>query len=245
MEESRPAEYKVTGDDGDGGSVFPTSPARAAAGVSWWAMGRVVLPLALAATTGCGPGPANPDFGDPTSGGPATSTVETGTTEPTGSGTSTLAPVPDLPPVDAEAHCAAWCDRRMTCFPDSMWSGCVANCVAGLGRNAEPDAACVAADAALLDCQTGLPCADFYGDPDACDGFKPAVAIACNLCWLDGGWVDEGECFVQDLCPTQTRRVDCDASGCVCTIDGAVVANCPGDTCDVEGYPLRSFGCCP
>lgn len=131
------------------------------------------------------------------------------------------------------------------CFPDSTWSECVAACVAKLGRGPGPDAACITADIALLDCQTELPCPDFYGDSDACDEFKPAVAIARNLCWIDGGWLDPSACFVQDVCPMQTRRVDCDDAGCVCTIDGVVAATCPGDTCDAEGFPLRVFGCCP
>lgn len=208
-------------------------------------MGRVLRSIICVAIMGCGPEPAEPEVKGSAPGDATMSTVGTGMVEPTGSGMETAAPVPDLPPVDAEASCAAWCDRRMMCFPDSPSPECIADCLAGLGHGPEPDAACVNADVAVLDCQAALSCADFYGDSDACDGFKPAVAIACNQCWLDGGWLDAGGCFVQDLCPMQTRRVDCDDEGCVCTIDGVVAANCPGDTCDDDGYPLRVLGCCP
>ncbi|MFZ6177277.1 hypothetical protein ACOXH8_01000 [Nannocystis pusilla] len=97
----------------------------------------------------------------------------------------------------------------------------------------------------LTDCLATLSCEVVQDDGGvrACEPELRAMLEACSLCHSDAGWLDLDSCFIDDLCPEGLRRVECDASSCVCTFEGEVLAVCPGG-CDPDGLPSGGFACC-
>lgn len=200
--------------------------------------------LSLVALIACGPtSPGEPDGSTAASSSTSTDASTTSTTAPT-----TGDPPPDLP-VDPALACAAYCDAQPACgLP--VTPECVEYCIDNLGHgagNLKPG--CVTADAALVACFATLDC-EALGDQDsryrACEPRLRSMLAACALCRTESsGWVDEGSCHIQELCPDGRERIECDADVCVCTFEGEVTEVCPSGGCDPEGFPSSGFQCCP
>jgi hypothetical protein len=201
--------------------------------------GRALL---LSALIGCGPTPpGEPDGSTAASSSTAASTTST-------SAPTTGEPQPDLPSVDPEGACAAYCAALAACGI-LVTRDCVEICVNGLGESAGgPKPGCLESDAALTACLATLSCESLQAEDRerACDPELRAMLTACQLCNLGGGWVDEGvSCYVDQLCPTGLERIECDADVCVCTLEGVVTETCPSKGCSLEGFPESGYQCCP
>lgn len=203
-----------------------------------------VRAILLAALIGCGPTPPGETVTDGSTAASSTATdaSTTSTTDPT-----TGASPPDLPSVDPEAACAAYCDTKAACgFP--VTPECVEYCVNGLGQPAGgPKPGCHEADAALTACLATLSCEVLEADDSerACDPELRAMLKACSLCHHSGGWVDADSCHIENLCPDGLVRIECDADVCVCTLEGVFTESCPSKGCEPEGFPSSGFQCCP
>ncbi len=215
--------------------------------------GRYRLRLAIlsALISGCGPSPAEPRTGESTTDASTTdaSTTDASTTTaaPTSSGTddtTSTAPPPDLPTLDPDASCLAYCMQDAACRGGSLYPSCMTACHDRLD-SVVSDRECFVADIAYTECLAALPCEDLFADQAGCDDALWAWAAACRLCWGESGPTGPDSCFWAEVCPGRsTERIECDATVCTCTIDGVPASGCPSLGCDQFGIPDSGPGCC-
>lgn len=194
---------------------------------------------------GCGPlADASTSSGGATAHGSsgASDDDSTGPGVPPTSSTGEPAPTP----VDPEAACAAHCDAVAACRQVPVDAMCAATCLDGLGGGGGDPQACRQADATLLACVATLPCDVLLAEAPqrACDPELRVMLGACGLCTGGAGWVDADTCFMDELCEDGLLRVECDATTCVCTEDGAFIRACPSNGCDSDGLPGDGLQCC-
>lgn len=152
-------------------------------------------------------------------------------------------------PVFHDELCDPFCQRMTECELEGIYDGCPCY---GLLTGAK----CLAAWDAAVKCFAAESCATLQTGEGACwDQFDAAYERCeygeCGCLGYEelGGDIGPDECIIgEDCLDTPSRRLECDAETCTCTVDGAPAVTCPADgACDIAEYPpLRAKldACC-
>ncbi|MFV8753022.1 hypothetical protein ACNOYE_20945 [Nannocystaceae bacterium ST9] len=134
---------------------------------------------------------------------------------------------------EPEDPCVGYCQLEQQCDPEFDYAACLGWC--GDEVAAAEGTACEPALSEFHACLSGLSCGEFnaiFDDPEGpCFDAVVAFDDLCGellTCELSGGGDIEGSfCSYQYECHASAlHRVECDAEGCVCLIDGVEVGSC-------------------
>lgn len=186
-------------------------------------------------TTVLSDGAAAPTTGDgsPTTSSNSTGESPTGGSTTAGSETTGGTSTTNTTSGPEEARCEDFCANAHACFPRLE----VAECVANACYDATGTPECQAATEALFTCMAGMDCDEIFALADH-DDYGPCTdplameAAACTgekACETQAG-SNGNSCDVEFLCLGEPpMSMECDATGCVCLVNGEQVGECSTD----------------
>jgi hypothetical protein len=214
---------------------------------------RLFIPALVFVLVGCpgdGKGSATDEVEPGTAGGTSTAAT-TGTSAPTdeattatseaatgGATTGAACEETTGEPVIHDESCDPFCQRLIECGLEGLFDGCP--CYGFLTGEK-----CLAQWDAAVECFAAESCAALDSGESPCWGQYEAAIERCLLgeCGCSG-YAEVGpdmgpdECIFGEEClDSPSRRIECDAQSCACTVDGVPAGTCPpGDVCDAKDF---------